>query len=332
MSKVITQNDSNVEQPDNKEEEGGIVTTVKAQDSKDLDFVARLKELNGEEEEKPETETPVDDKKPKVAAVPKTDDDEEDWQAGLSPKAKAEVNRLYKENRRTRRDLKEQSDRLAALETRIAGNVEHRAPTPVAAAAELVRPVKPDPLNFKDQKEFDAAELKYEDDVYDYRRALDAKKEAEARQAESARQTISRFNGLVDKFTEIHTDYAEVMDDADNEVSDLMFGAIIDEGPALGYYFATHPDESAKIARMSNEKEAIKAIMKVVVKLEETPPKPKPAATTVVPKKEKEEEPPRQVSGRIVTTIQQKDRSKMSFKEKEREYAKKHPGALNYEP
>lgn len=317
--------DTTVEQP----EKGGIVTTVKAEESKDLDFVRRLNEMRGDPGDDGETE------KEKPAKAASTED--EDWQKNLSPRARQEVNRLYKDLKAARRDGKTTRADIDDLKGQIAELKNGRGAAPVAQEKpQLARPAKPDPLDpkWKDEKDFRKAEEEYEDKLYEYRKALDAQKDQERRAADAARATIEKFNDQVDAFSEIEPTYAEVMDDAENEVSDLMFGAIMEEGPALGFYFATHPDESSKIARLSikDEKAAIKAILRISMRLEdeaEAKAKKKPEASA--PAKPKSE-PIKPVTARAGSPTPQKDKIKMTFKEREREYARTHPGALNYNP
>ncbi len=314
MSKRVIEEQEPTERP----ETGGIVTTVKTPVSKDLDFQARLKELNGEEE-------PVVADEPAVVVADepaKTDEPTDDWQKNLTPEQRKEVNALYKERKKAARELRELRQRVDQLAAQTpAKPAEARAP------AKLARPVKPDATTFRGApEEFARLEEKYEDDLYDYRKQLDEEKETEKKQQQTKVETVQRFNNQVDEFAEKTPDYEEVMDEADNEVSDLMFGAIIQEGPALGYYFATHPEESAKVARMS-EADAVKAVMRVVIKLEEAAKPPKKEE----PKPPKQNAPATVVKGQVAPTVV-KDSSKMSFKERERAFHKRNPGMFNYEP
>ena len=103
-----------------------------------------------------------------------------------------------------------------------------------------------------------------------------------------------------------------------------MFGAVIEEGPALGYYLATHASEAKKIFAMGDTRQAERTLFRIAVKLEtegEETPSPKP----------KKPEPPETVRGTGAGNLR-KDPDKMTFKEREREIHKRSPGSFNYEP
>lgn len=295
-------------------EAGGIVTVVKAEQSKDVDFVKKLKELNEDADDEPASdETPKDEKKPK------------NWQEGLDDEGKREVQKLFTNNRRVNRELKDLRTELDSMKT----GARREEPVTRRQATELVRPTRPDPLKFADQATLDAAELKYEDELYDYRRAVDKQADAQREQADKDKQTMERFNGMVEKIIAVRPDYEDVMDAADNEVSDMMFGAIVQTGPELGLYFAEHPEESKKIARMGSGADAVEAIIRIKIKLEDAK-KPEPKAGDPPPK-EKQQDPPKVIGGGQGRAIP-KDKSKMSFKERERAAYDKNPGAFNYKP
>lgn len=317
-----------LEQPTEQSEEGGIVTTVKAEESQDLDFKARLKQLKEEAGETTDEPEPKKEEKPKAAKA--DDEPSDDWQKTLTPEQRREVNRLYKDNKATKRQLRELNEKLETIATKLADKGDGAA-APPAARKTLERPKRPDPLTFKGTKEeFEAAEERYEDDFYEYRKQLEVQQSAKAAQDEADRKTVQRFNAQVDEFAVANPDYEETMEEADNEVDDEMFGAIIQEGPALGYYWAKHPAESSKIARMESGAAKTKAILKTIIKLEEAAAKETKKVEEPPPNKPKIPTPPPTVAARQAAPA--KDRSKMSFKEREREYARTHPGALNYEP
>lgn len=328
------------EQVPEPEESGGIVTTVKAEESKDLDFQSRLRQMKidaGEDpdadEQKPQDDEeakPNDDEAPaKAAKKPEGEEANDDWQKNLTPAQRKEVNALYKDRKRTSKELRAATDRLNKVEAELAelkgGAGAQRASQP---ATKLQRPTKPDPLKFDGTpEEFAKLEEKYEDDLYAFRKQEENERDMAAKQREADKATVARFNAQVEEFSKTHEDYADTMDDAENDVNDLMFGAIVEEGPALGYYLAKHPAESAKIARM-NERDAVKAIMKIVVKLEENaaaPPEPKK-------NKKKEEEKPAPaptVAGRGAPPPRDKN-APMSLKDKERAAFK--AGKISYDP
>lgn len=301
---------------------GGIVTTVRTESTSDLDVTNRLKAEQEEYEASPEgikaKEAKVKEEiKEEVKEEADDDDDKVDFKS-LSPKQQKAVSKLYKERRQEKREFRDMQTKIDDLEAKIAGKGGEPAPV----AEQITKPVKPRAIDFKDEKAFDAAEDEYEEKMYKYRRALERAEEEETQRQRADAKTVNDFNVAALKFAETHPDYEEVMD-SDVPTSNLMFGAIVDEGPALGYYFATHPEDSAKIAAMP-QKQAVKAITRIIVKLED-----EAGATPPPPKVKKKEEPPEPVKG---GTAPAKDVSKMTFKEREREFAKTHPGALNYTP
>lgn len=330
---------------------GGIVTTVKTESTSDLDVVRILKEREQEYADSPEGKAAAekkiaDDKaaeelaakeKEKAKTKKKPEDDEEDDEdddepvdfKSLSPAQQKAITKVYKDRRLDKKKLREletKMDELTAAATKPAGD---KSGDPAPAVTQLVKPVKPKVTDYPNEKAFDEAMEQYDEDKYKYRRAVERQEELVRAQEEADRVTVKRFNDAVVKFTETHPDYDEVMD-SEVPTSNLMFGAIVDEGPALGYYFAKHPKEAAEIAVMPN-KQAIKAITRIIVKLEdgESAPNAKEKEKETPPKTKKSE-PPAPLGG--AGPVAEKDRSQMTFKEREREYAKKHPGALNYEP
>lgn len=252
-------------------ESGGIVTTVKSElPTNDPDFVAALTrkrveagELNpdGSEREQPVAVAAEPAKKPK---------DKDDWQAALTAEQKAEVDKLYRDRRAQAREIREVNAKLDDLVRKIdVGGKPSEADRKVVAQA-LERPKKPDPTMFKGtQEEWARVEEKYEDDLFEYRKALEAQDAARRESEQSQKTTVDKFNAEVERIvaTPEYADYEATMDDATNEVSDLMFGAIMTQGPQLGYFFAKNPEISAKIARMPQAR-AVKAIMRVVIRLE----------------------------------------------------------------
>ena len=302
---------------------GGIVTTVKEETTKDLDVVARIAESDdGEPAVVVEKNEPVAEKK---AAV--SDDD-----------LKKQLDSSNAVRRRQDRELRELRARVEELA---------KKPDEKPAATRLVKPVKPNVVNFSDAAAYDEAEEKYAVDLAEYTYLI--KRGEELRQAESAEQEaedaeiISAFNDAVVEFEKTHADYREVMADAEVEMSPVMFGMVIEEGPALGYYFALHPDEADAIREITDnpqakkserayrraERKAVRAVDKIIVKLEADAAsgEKKPVAET--PPKKKINEPVARVAGGGAAAAAS-DKSKMTFKEREAEYARTHPGELNY--
>ncbi len=305
------------------EETGGIVTTVRSETTKDLDVVARLKELNAdneEEEKKDDDDEQPAKEEPKLAKDPKKEGyDFED----LPPAAKAEMNRLYKEVRAGNKTIRQMESRMTELETKTADKAPAAAPV-----VQLQRPAKPDPAKFKTPEEFAKAEEKYEDELYSYRKKLEtlenAERDAKARDA----QIVASFNEKAEKFAEEHTDYEDVMNTA-QPMSDVMFGMCLEEGPALAYHLVTNPEVADKIRKMP-DKDQVKAMLRIVVKLEEAPVEAKPTADKKEPKTKKAEVVPA-AGGRGATPVK-KDPSQMTFKEREIARYLANPSAFSYDP
>lgn len=295
---------------------GGIVTTVRKATTSDLDVLKQIEDSKAADE----AEKPKEVEKPAESV-----EDEKFDRAKLSPVAQKEFDRQAAERRREkqrREELELEVDRLKA-------GTKREAPAPEPTAKQLTRPTRPDPTKFDDNEKFAAAEAKYEDDLYDYRKAIDTQKEAEARQVEADRAVIASFNDRTEAFKADHPDYEEVMDTS-LALNETQFGAMLKHGPALGYWFATHPDETKAQAKMSRD-DMIEDIVRVTIELKSEARKAKPAAETTLKVKS---DPPGQVGGRKTATdmAPAKKREDSTFKDREKEYAKRHPGALNYQP
>jgi hypothetical protein len=124
--------------------------------------------------------------------------------------------------------------------------------------------------------------------------------------------------------------------DSDVPISKPMFGAILENGPALGYYFATHIEEAERISEMS-DRQAGRAIERILIKLEDE-------AAAADADKEKEEkgkgykgegqgkkkpDPPSTLSGKGGGGDGTPARPS-SFKDREAELRKKHPNMFKY--
>lgn len=328
----------NPSKPVVRTEEGKVITTVKKETSSDIDFLAALKEANGgelpvEEELKPEEpkgdEKPEDDKEKPKDDKKKDEEDEFDVKK-LSPRAQQEWNRMAKDRRRSDRELRELRDRLTELEARKPQAQPGTAP--VADRVSDERPKKPDPLKFKTEAEFEAAEQKYDDDIYQWRKRKETLAQAQADEQQALAERVQLFNEQADAFKSTHDDYEEVMDSG-KTLTQLMFGFIIEEGPEVAYHLMTNEDDYNKVFKLSGnpktEKQAVKELIRIKIKLENAAadkgkaPEPKKPA---LPLKDKPIIP----SGSRNATPTTKPRSEMTFKEKELEAYR--AGRLNYVP
>lgn len=302
-----------------EEETGGVVTTVKEEVTKDLDVQAALEEAEGEE--KPPVVTP----KPKPIVKDDDDDDGEVDFKSLTPEQQKAVGRLYKDRRATKRQIRDLQRTVDELKVT-------RREEPVAVKTDTVpglkRPDKPNPEDFDSPKAYKEAEMKYEDELFDYREAVKDAKSAEASAKNAQAKAIVDHNDRQAKFAETHDDYEDVVDN-DLSMSDIMFGAVMTEevGPALAYYLGSNPDENNKIYAMAPQAQ-IKALMRIIVKLEDEGDGKKKEEVVVKPKA-RQPEPPAPVRGQQALP---KDTSKMSFKEREKQFAKEHPELMSYTP
>lgn len=308
------------------DEVGGVVTTVKKENTDDLDVKEALDEIAA-------NEPPVEKKDPEPEPTGKIDvDDEDDDQVdfkALSPKQQKAVAKLYKERRLESKKLRQLERKIEELQSQKADN-GGQAPAIQKPALERPTRVILDADRFNSPQEHAAAQLKedekYEDQLFDYRKQLENLEKEEREYADQREKLVAKFNQQAVEFAKAHEDYEEVMD-ADLPLSAIMFGAVLKKGPALGYYFATHEDEAKKIYDMSPD-DAYEAIIRITVKLEdeakgkkkEEPPPPNP--------KRKQQEPPEPLSGKGNLNLPN-ERPK-TFKEREAEYAKRNPGDLNY--
>lgn len=338
------------------EETGGVVTTVRTETTGDLDVkkilddqaaaqaaedeAAKAKK-DGEVEDKPgkkeaATGAAKDDKgKGKGKEDEGLDDELLDFKS-LPPAQQKAVARLFKERRAEKRDMRELRSEIAALNARIAGG-SNRELAPVAKPAKLTRPVRPVATDFKDEKKFNAAQDKFDDDLHAFRKQEEAEEADVYDSAAEDAKVIESFNDAAEKFAEAHDDYEDVMDTA-VPLSQVMFGAVLEHGPALGYWFGKNPDEARKIIKMTPAKANI-AITRIMVKIEDEEEAAKEGTEKEGAEKEgkqltektKKPDPPSTVRG-TMTAAPVKDRSQMTFKEKEQAYAKRNPGALNYTP
>lgn len=322
--------DQIVRAADEPGEKGGIVTTVKAETTSDLDVRRILREQNGGDGKAAEGDEP-EEVKPTAPAEEKFDYNK------LTKAQKVEFDAQAAERRR----LKQELDRVKTEKP--ANNGSKPAPA-VASETPLLRPTKPDPLKFKTQAEYDAAEAKYEDELFDFKTETKRRQEAVERQQAADRALLDSFQESKEKFIEATTASDEELKhisgleeppsfedatDTDQPMSDVMFGACIEEGPALLYYFATHKQEAAKIYKMG-QREQVKAIMRIVVKKleKDEEPEARPAARTPA-QPSRLPRPVEPVGGRGGTPTPAAKKP-MTFKEKEQAAAK--AGKLNYVP
>lgn len=311
---------------------GGITTTVKTEVSSDLDLQKALKEGDYKEDDKTDDED-EDAGDPKPEAKAKDDDP-----------MQRELNRLNKELRLEKRSTKNVTAAVRELQDEIARlkDVQQTGNRGSGPAREDPRPSRPvlDPDDYPNAKDFEKARAKaeetYEDSLEAWRerkRGATSIREQQALERARVRSeadavTIDTFNDGVVEFKKTHADYEAVMTDSDVELSQIMFGAMLEEGPALGYYFATHREESEKIAAIADPKKALKAIMRIIVKLEGEDLAPRGEAKVPSAPGRKPPEPPKPLRGGGAPPV--KTAAEKTFKQKEQEAYEK--GELKYKP
>jgi hypothetical protein len=218
---------------------------------------------------------------------------------------------------------------MEALETRIADKRTEAAP--VVKAQESGRPRRPRPEDFDKTETYDEAVEQYEDALYDFRLKKESREIQDQTALEEDDKVVKSFNKAARAFAEEHDDYEEVMEDSEAPLSPRMFGAVLEHGPVLGYYFAKHPKDAGRISEMT-DKDADKAIMRIVMKIEdETAEAAKETQKAPGTPPAKKPDPPNPTAGRGSAGTVVKDRSQMTFKEREKEFAKRNPGAFTYD-
>ncbi len=348
-------------------ESGGVVTTVKQATTLDLDVAERLREAN--EEAEAAGEKSVEAAKPTPKAAVKSnervkvddivDDDDEyipvDFNSLDQPQQKA-VARVYKDRRETRRELQQLKSTVNDLQRQLREKPQESKPEPAKPAqAETQRPVPPDPRKYKaeDQAKYDADYAKYEDDLYEFRKAKDEAKQRVDAQAKKDKEVIESFEASQEEFKTaadedgnlLYPDYADVVDN-DEPMSNTMFGAVMSKGPGLLYYLATHKKEANKIYSQGDTPQAVESLLRIVFKLEMQAEEKaklkagdgnhandgkKPVAAASQPK-EKPEIPAKPVGGRQNAAAAQ-SKKPVTFKDREREIHKRNPGLFTtYDP
>lgn len=313
------------------EEQGGIVTTVRtAVPKNDPDLNQAIVDAGGDPETVTGKQKPAEEPKPKVVPAKKDDDDEGEFDVKtLTPEAQGYVNRLNKERRLEKKRLQ---SKLDSLQDQVNSLSQRRQePEQVKRETTTGKPVKPKYTEFKNAEDFDAADEQYQEDLatwkYNELRKEEVARDKAAKQKEEDEQLLVRFNGEQEKFIKANPDYEDVMD-KDIDLSPIMFGHIIEEGPWLGYHFGKNEEESEKIRLMPDEKQEryiLKMIAKHELEQEKEKEEEKPVATKV------KEKPEPIVPGTGRRMAEQKDKSQMNFKEREALMRKRNPSAFNYD-
>src|SRR5437899_7437915 len=178
------------------------------------------------------------------------------------PKKAQGVQKRIDELTRQREDERRRAEAAEARELRILTALERATvkeqPKPDTEEKEPVRPKK---LDFPDPDQYDAAG----DDYVTQRAAWIAKREVrshiEAQERKAAEQTAQtqqrnvqeQFKKRVEETSKKYSDYHEVAESPDVQVSFPMAYAILqsEQGPEIQYYLGKNPEEAKRIASMN---------------------------------------------------------------------------------
>jgi hypothetical protein len=125
-----------------------------------------------------------------------------------------------------------------------------------------------------------------------------------AAETQTRTQRQKAYSDAVEKAAERYEDYDEVVHNRDLQISPAMAEVIMEageKGPDLAYWLGSHPEDSARIARLNPV-----AAARELGRIEATLTTPQPKKTTQAP------EPPKTVAGKDTAT---KDMERMSTDE-----------------
>jgi hypothetical protein len=197
---------------------------------------------------------------------------DEDEQAAEQPRRKGGFQRRIDKLVREKRELEA---RLAALEQRLAGG-EHKPPAGEAADGTKQTPAASDHADGKPRPEdFDTYEA-YTEALTDWKLE---QRERQRAQQEAERRVFDSWMARIEAARREHPDFDEVVD-SDVPVSEAMQRAILesDQGAEVAYWLGKHPEEAARIAKLSPIA-AIREIGRIEASLAKPSPSPKPKAT-----------------------------------------------------
>ncbi len=204
--------------------------------------------------------------------------------------AEALANKLRAELEDSENFSKSQYQRAQAAEeeaTRLKAELgELRSKTPAVEKTGLVKPDAKDPKYYDEKGQFKAFEYAEDLSGYSATKAVedDRKRQTEERSKAEQEQAVAAFNARLEKAREKYPDWKAVVGGADTQVPLYIQQYMVesDYGGDLGYYFAKHPDETARIFKLSPIK-AIAEIGKLEVQWEPKAAPPK-AEEPIVPK------------------------------------------------
>lgn len=235
------------------------------------------------EPEKPRDESGKFVAKEEVKEAAKAADDDED-DSDLPERVRKQIGKKHR--------LMKEAEEFGREEFRARKAAEERAERAERALAERDAATKsrpasdskdglPKPEDFKTVAEYADAltDYKLEKKLEEHRKAEVAK-----RQQDAAAQTKSEFGERIAKVMKEIPDYEDVVSQADIDVQPHVAQYMVesDSGPHLGYHFAKHPEELARIQKLSPIR-AIAELGKLETTLEKQPA-PKAPATPVVSK------------------------------------------------
>jgi len=188
------------------------------------------------------------------------------------------------------RQREEQRARAEAAERRL-DLLLTQQPKPASAevSVEDVEPVRPTRAAFSDPDTYELALSDYADQKASWAAKREVqqaianhqRQQMEQAQANAQRELQQSYKARVDKAIEKYSDYHEIAESADVQISMPMAVAIMksEHGPDVAYFLGSHTDEAKRIFSLSPELQLVEFGM-IVAKL--ATPQPKP--TTAAPK------------------------------------------------
>jgi len=219
------------------------------------------------------------------------------------PKKAQGVQKRIDELTRQREDERRRAEAAEARELRILTALERATVKEPKPETEDKEPVRPKKTDFPDPDQYDVAV----DDYVTQRAAWIAKREVrshiEAQERKAAEQTAQtqqkavqeKFKQRVEETSKKYSDYHEVAESPDVQVSFPMAYAILqsEQGPEIQYYLGKNPEEAKRISSMNTTDQSGNSVPDVARQLVElgiitarlNPPVAKPVSQAPAPGK-----------------------------------------------
>lgn len=221
----------------------------------------------------------------KTAPAPEPEVKQEETEGEVPEGVQKRIDKAVRRQREAERRaeaLEAEVSRLKATETKPA-----EKPAPVEG--------KPKVSNFADYDEYVEALAEWKTDQ---RLAAEKSKEQSAKATEDQRKALTAFSERVKEVAK-KPEYADIDEvlDSDVTVSAAMHEALLesDKGAELAYYLGKHPEDAARIAKLSPTS-AARELGKIEASLSKPPETPKPKASAAPP-------PMKPVGGKSAKTV-----------------------------